>query len=73
MELQNFRLEKAVTYPIVRDARKVLCEETSLTVLDGDVPQRVVSADGYDVIYRLPSACGDKGLVRPSPSQFSVL
>ena len=64
VQLRNFQMEKAVSYKIVRDARKVVCEEETAIELDGDTPQRVVSADGYDMIYRLPGACRGKSLVR---------
>ena len=61
--LENFQMEKAIHYTMFRDTSKVVSEEKTATVLDGDTPQRVVSADGYDVLYRIPGACRGKSLV----------
>ena len=69
-------MEQAVKNPIIRDRSKIICEELKEITLDGDTPQRVVSADGYDLIYRIPGALRGKSLVRPpfpSPSQYSML
>ena len=66
VQLQGFSLEQAMKRPIVRDRSQVVHEESLAVVLDGDSPQRVVSADGYDVIYRIPGACRGKALVRAS-------
>ena len=57
-------MEKAVHYTMFRDTSRVVCEESIPIKLDGDAPQRVVSADGYDVIYRVPGAWQGKSLVR---------
>ncbi|KAI1783514.1 hypothetical protein LXA43DRAFT_1102461 [Ganoderma leucocontextum] len=62
VHLQKFAMEKAVTYKMLKDPSQVECEESVATVLDGDSPQRVVSADGYDVLYRIPGACRGKSL-----------
>lgn len=56
-------MEEAVKKPIIRDRSKVVCEEAEETILEGDTPQRVVSADGYDVIYHIPGAFKGKSLV----------
>lgn len=68
VQLKNFRMEKAVTYPMRKDLSLVQCEELEPILLDGDVPQRVVSADGYDVLYRIPGAFQGKSLVSPFTS-----
>ena len=57
-------MEQAVKNPIIRDRAKIVCEESKEITLDGDTPQRVVSADGYDLIYRIPGAYRGKALVR---------
>ena len=49
-------MEKAVTYTMHQDTSQVQCEEPVPAILDGETPQRVVSADGYDVLYRIPAA-----------------
>ena len=58
-------MEQAIKNPIIRDCSKIVCEELKEITLDGDTPQRVVSADGYDLIYRIPGALRGKSLVRP--------
>ena len=68
VQLQGFSMEKAVTYKIVRDRLKVVCEESIPTVLDGDTPQRIVSVDGYDLVYRIPGALRANALVSFLPS-----
>ena len=64
VQLQNFSLGEAVSYTMHRDTSKVRCEESVPIVLDGDKAQRVVSADGFDVLYRVPAAFEGKSLVR---------
>ena len=78
VQLEKFLMEEAVKRPIIRDHSQVVCEESEETVLDGDTPQRVVSADGYDLIYRIPGAFEGKALVSvyllfPRPSLTAVL
>ncbi|PIL34319.1 hypothetical protein GSI_03094 [Ganoderma sinense ZZ0214-1] len=62
VRLRNFEMEKAVHYTMLRDTSRVVVEEPIATELDGDTPQRVVSADRYDIVYRIPGACRDKVL-----------
>ena len=57
-------MDKAIHYTMLKDTSRVVCEEPEVRTLDGDTPQRVVSADGYDVLYRIPGACRGKSLVR---------
>ena len=64
VRLQKFAMEKAVNYTMFKDTSLVECEESVVTVLDGNVPQWVVSADGYDLLYRIPAAFRGKALVR---------
>ena len=76
--LESFLMEQAVKNPIIRDRAKIVCEESKEITLDGDTPQRVVSADGYDLIYRIPGAFEGKALVSmyllfPRPSLTAVL
>lgn len=56
-------MEEAVTYKIIHDHLKVVCEESIITVLDRDTTQCVVSTDGYDLIYYIPGAFQGKALV----------
>lgn len=39
VQLKNFRMEKAVTYPMRKDLSLVRCEELEPILLDGDMPQ----------------------------------
>ena len=65
--LRKFRLEEAVSRNYHNGKRiidEIPLEESVATVLSGQVPSRVVSADGYPVVVHLPGGLRGKTLVR---------